>query len=119
LKGKVFIKGPTQAAKYDEAFKSYITFVGTKYGQQVKRAFIHKNRAAGTRTMNNPKVSMIRIIKQFSAIGTDSKMEGREVEVMDRESEAFFEYQLTLKQHLFDMSSYSNTLEICYSILLG
>lgn len=32
LKGEVFIKGLTQAAKYDKTCKAYITFVGTKYG---------------------------------------------------------------------------------------
>ena len=28
LKGKVFIKGPTQAAKYDEAYKALVIYFG-------------------------------------------------------------------------------------------
>ena len=45
-------------------------------------------------------------------------MIGREVSVMDRDSKAFYEYQLKLKQYLSDINKYEETLETCYSILL-
>ena len=62
---------------------------------------------------------MTTMIKQFATAGDDSQMIGREVSVMDRDSEAFYEYQLKLKQYLSDINKYEETLETCYSILLG
>ena len=118
FKEKIFIKGPTHVDKYDDALKAYLTFFDTKYDQRVKRAFIQKDKAAGTNTRKKPKALMIKIVKQFATVGSNSMMVGREVKVMDRESEVFFDYQLTLKQYMFDIAIYSNTLETCYSILL-
>ena len=119
LKGKVFIKGPTQASRYDETYKSYLTFVGTKFGQRVKRAFVEKDKDAGLKTLNKPSAPMTTMIRQFATPGDDSQMVGREVAVMDRDSEAFYEYQLKLKQYLSDVNKYEENLETCYSILLG
>ena len=39
LKGKVFVKGPNQAAKYDEAYKALIIYFGLKYDQRIYRSF--------------------------------------------------------------------------------
>ena len=41
LKGKVFIKGASQAAKYDEVYKSLIVYFGLKYDQRIHRVFEH------------------------------------------------------------------------------
>ena len=47
LKGKVFVKGPSQAAKYDEAYKALIIHFRRKYDQRVYRAFEHKDTSVG------------------------------------------------------------------------
>ena len=39
LKGKVFIKGPLQAAKYDEAYKAILTYIRLNYDNKVYNAF--------------------------------------------------------------------------------
>ena len=62
---------------------------------------------------------MTTMIKQFATEGDYSKMIRREVYVMDRDSEAFYGYQLKLKQYLSDMNRYEETLETCYSLMLG
>ena len=68
LKGKVFVKGHTQAAMYDEALKDFLTFFGTKYGQRVKRAFLSEDIDDGIKTLAKPKVPMTTIVKQVSRV---------------------------------------------------
>ena len=47
LNGKVFIKGPLQAAKYDEAYKAIFTYIGSKYDHRVYKAFEYKYKSKG------------------------------------------------------------------------
>lgn len=39
LVNKVFVIGPSQASKYDEAYKALITYFGSKFDHRVSRAF--------------------------------------------------------------------------------
>ena len=97
LKGKVFIKGSTQASRYNDTYMTYLTFVGTKYGQRIKQAFTEKEKDTGLKPLKKPSAPMTTLIKQFETAGDDSQKIGREVSVMDRDSEAFYEYQLKLE----------------------
>ena len=47
LKGKVFVKGTLQVAKYDEVYKALIVYFGLKYDQRIYRAFEHKDANVG------------------------------------------------------------------------
>ena len=49
LSGKVFLKEPLQAAKYDEAHKVILNCTGIKYDHRMYKAFEYKNRTKGTK----------------------------------------------------------------------
>ena len=59
LKGNVFVKGSSQAAKYDETYKALVIYFGLKYDQRVYRAFEHKDVSVGRKTLNKPNPPMI------------------------------------------------------------
>ena len=54
LRGKVFIVGPSQASKYDEAYKALLTYLGAKFDHKVHRAFEHKDAGMGTNMLHKP-----------------------------------------------------------------
>ena len=54
LKGKVFIVGPAQASKYDEAYKALLTYLGAKFDHKIHRAFEHKDATVGTNMLIKP-----------------------------------------------------------------
>ena len=62
LSGKVFIKGPLQAAKYDEAHKAILNFIGMKYDPRVYKLFEYKDRTKGTNLIVKPKAPMIKVV---------------------------------------------------------
>ena len=43
LVNKVFVIGPSQASKYDEAYKALITYFGSKFDHRVSHAFEQKD----------------------------------------------------------------------------
>ena len=47
LANKVFVIGPSQASKYDEAYKALITYFGSKFDHRVSRAFEQKDADVG------------------------------------------------------------------------
>ena len=55
LIGKVFIKGPLQAAKYDEAYKAILNHIGMKYDHRVYKWFEYKDKSKGTNLLTKPK----------------------------------------------------------------
>ena len=58
LYNKVFVVGPTQASKYDEAYKSLITYFGVKYGHRISRAFEQKDADVGRNMLVCPNPPM-------------------------------------------------------------
>ena len=76
IRGKVFIKGPTQAANYDEAYKALMNYFGTKYNQRVYCAFEQKNAGAGRNLLTKPSVPMIDKVVQVAILDSDRKLIG-------------------------------------------
>ena len=77
LRGKVFVKGASKAAKYDEAYKALVIYFGTKYDHRVYRAFENRDADIGRSTIVKPVPPMVDKIVQEATLGEDSKMRGR------------------------------------------
>ena len=56
---------------------------------------------------------------QFVTVGENSVLEGREVNVVDKDCEEFTDYQMNLKQYISDVANFHSGLEKCFSLLLG
>ena len=119
LKGKVFVKGALQAAKYDEAYKAILNHIGAKFDHRVYKAFEYKDRTKGINLLIKPRPPMINKVVQFATMGEDSVLVGREVSVIDKDCEEYIEYQLYLKQYMTDLTKFNDNLEKCYSLLIG
>ena len=119
LANKVFISGPTQATKYDEAYKSLTHYFGKKFNHRVFRAFEKKDEAVGLALLTKPKAPKVKKIVQVGSIGDNSVLTGEEKEVVDTDSENFLEYQLQLKQYVSDKSKYTDDLQKCFSMIIG
>lgn len=119
LIGKVFIKGPLQAAKYDEAYKAILNHIGMKYDHRVYKAFEYKDKSKGTNLLTKPKAPMTKKIVQVATLGEDSKMIGKEVTDIDKDGEDYVEYQINLKQYMSDLTKFNSDLEKIFSLLLG
>ena len=111
LTGKVFVKGPLQAAKYDEAYKAILTYIGSKYDHRVYKAFEYKDKSKGLNLLTKPTAPKMKKIIQEATIGINSVLIGKEVEVLDKDSEAYVEYQLYLKQYLSDVTKFNSDIE--------
>ena len=119
LHGKVFIKGPLQAAKYDEAYKAILNHIGMKYDHRVYKAFEYKDVSKGTNLLTKPKAPMTTKVVQVATIGEDSKMVGKEVVVIDKDGEEYVEYQINLKQYMTDLNKFNSDLIKIFSLLIG
>ena len=119
LKGKVFIKGTNQAACYDDAYKALMTYFGSKYDQRVYRAFEQKDATAGSKMLKKPVAPMVDKVIQEATLGSDSKLVGKLVKVLDKDGEDFVTYQIQLKQYIGDLAKYTDNLEKCFSVILG
>ena len=119
LAGKVFVKGPLQAAKYDEAYKAILTYIGSNYDHRVYKAFEYKDKSKGLNLLTKPTAPKIKKIIQEATIGLNSVLIGKEVEVIDKDGEAYVEYQLYLKQYLSDGTKFNSDIEKLFSLLLG
>lgn len=54
LYGKLFIKGPLHAAKYDKAYKTILAYIGSNYDHYVYTAFKYKDTANGLGLLTKP-----------------------------------------------------------------
>ena len=114
LNGKVFVKGPLQAAKYDEAYKAILTYIGSNYDHRVYKAFDYKDKNKGLNIITTPSAPKIKKIIQEATIGFNSVLIGKEVEVIDKDGERYVEYQLYLKQYLPDVTKLGQEQRIEY-----
>jgi len=119
LNGKVFVKGPLQAAKYDETYKAILTYIRSNYDHRVYKAFEYKDKSKGLNLLAKPSDPKIKKIIQEATIGLNSVLIGKEVEVIDKDGEAYVEYQLYLKQYLSDGTKFNSDIEKLFSLLLG
>ena len=111
LKGKTFVMGGTQAAKYDEAYKALLTYFGSKYDQRIYRAFQQKDADAGKSTIIKPTPPMIMKVVQEPTEGADSTMSGVLKNAIDKDKKDYVIYQIKLKQYISDLSKYTDSLE--------
>ena len=98
LRGKVFVKGPLQAANYDEAYKALLSYIGSKYDHRVYKAFEYKDRAKGSNLLTKSRSLMMTKVIQVKYIGENSTLTGTEVRVIDKMGKSYEEYQILLKQ---------------------
>jgi len=85
LKGKVFVKGVSQAAKFDETYKALIIYFGLKYDQRIYRAFEHKDANVGRSKLVKLNPPMINKVIQEATKGEDSKIIGVVRSVIDKD----------------------------------
>ena len=119
LSGKVFISGPSQALKYDEAYKALIHYFNVKYDHRVSRAFETKDPSLGLSLLIRPTPPKITKVVQVPTLGSSSIMEGVEREVIDRDSDTFFEYQEEMKRYVSDKAKYLKDMQDCFDIIMG
>ena len=67
----------------------------------------------------SPTIPVINKVVQEATVGKGSKLVGKVKSVIDKDVEAFITYQIMLKQYLGDISKYNDSLEKCFSIIIG
>ena len=85
LKGKVFVVGPNQASRYDDALKALIGYLSSKYDHRVKSYIQHKDKAVGVKLLIKPQAPMK--VDPQDTMG----------QVLDKDGEDWVIYQLKLK----------------------
>ena len=69
LTKKVFVIVPSQASKYDKAYKALITYFGSKFDHRVSRAFEQKDSDVGRKMLIFPSAPMINKVVQVATEG--------------------------------------------------
>ena len=100
LTGKVIMKGTTQATKYNEAYKSLITYVRTTYDHHVRKVFEIKDRSKGIKILTKPSAPTIRNIIQEVISGDGSVLKGVKHTVLNKNIKLFIKYQMDYKQQI-------------------
>ena len=62
---------------------------------------------------------MMTKVIQVTTVGEGSNMVGKEVTCIDKDSEAYIEYFLHLKQYMTDLTKFNLDLETYFSIIIG
>ena len=119
LNSHVFVTGPNQANKYDDAYKHRLHYFGNKFNHRVYQAFECKDETVGLDLHNKPSAPMTTKIVQEATPGADSKMIGVKRLLIDKESEDYLEYQVELKQYVTDKTKYRDDIHKCFNIIMG
>ena len=119
LSGKVFVTGPSQAARYDDTYKALLHYFGNKFDHRVYLAFKRKDKDIGLSLLTKPSVPMIKKIVQEATAGDSSVLKGVEKEIINKESEEFIIYQMELKQYISDKTKYNSDIQKCFNIIMG
>ena len=119
LKGKGFLKGPLQAAKYDEVYNTILTHVGTKYDHMVYKALEYKDRKKDINLLSKSKTPMTTKVIQVATVGEDSIMVRKEITCIDKTGEEYTKYSLCLKQYMTDLTKFNSDLEKFFGLILG
>ena len=118
-KRKVFIVGPSQASKYDEAYMALLTYLDRKFDHKVHHAFEHKDARAGTNVLIKPIPPMVRKIAQEASMGDNSVLTGVERNFLDKYGIDFVEYQIDLRQYMSDKMIYNDNIQTCFTIIMS
>ena len=119
LSGKIFISGPSQAARYDDTYKALLHYFNNKYDYRIYKAFEMKDKDAGLTLITRPTAPTVKKIVQEATKGKDSKMVGVEKEVLDRDSDKFYEYQEEMKRYVSDKTHYNRDMQNCFHVIIG
>ena len=119
LNGKVFMTGPSQATRYDETYKALLYYFNSKYDHRIHKAFESKDYAVGLALLTRPKAPKKKTIVQEATPGDASVLRGVEREVIDKDSDAFFEYQEEMKRYVSDKARYTKDMQDCFNIIIG
>ena len=72
--GKVFTTGPSQASRYDEAYKALLHYFGNKFDHRVYRAFERKDVSVGLIPLVKPIPPKIKKIIQEATVDDASEL---------------------------------------------
>ena len=89
LRGKVFVKGLLQVAKYDEAYNALLNYIGSTYYYRVYNAFEYKDRAKGDNLITKPIAPMMTKVVQIASVGGNITLTGIEVQLIDKTGEPY------------------------------
>ena len=119
LSSKVFVVGPAQATKYDEAYRALTHYFGKKFNHRVFRAFEAKDSKVGLELLIKPTPPKVEKIVQEPTAGDASVMKGVKKEVIDTDSEDYLEYSLELKNYVSEKAKYNDNLQQCFSMIIS
>ena len=114
LSGKVFVTGPSQATRYDEAYKALLHYFNTKYDHRVHRAFESKDSTIGLALITRPTPPKKKVTVQVPTESDPTIMKDVIKEVIDKDADSFFEYQEELKRYVADKSKYNKDMQGCF-----
>ena len=106
LKEKVFVVGPNQASRYDDALKALIGYLSSKYDHRVKSYIQHRDKAVGVKLIIKPQASM-KVDPQ------DTKGQ-----VLDKDGEDWVIYQLKLKTYIDRTTKLDDDLQQIYNNII-
>ena len=69
LNGKVFVKGLLQTAKYDEAYKAILTYIGSNCDHRLYKDFEYQDKSKGLNLLTKPSAPKTKKIIQEATIG--------------------------------------------------
>ena len=119
LSTHVFVTGPNQASKYDDAYKHILFYLGNKFNHRVHRAFECKDYAVGLSLLCKPTAPTTQKVVQEATPGDNSMFVGVERTIIDKDSEEYLEYQVELKQYITDKTKYRDDMHKCFNIVMG
>jgi len=117
LSGKVFVSEAHQATKYDDAYKSLLSYLGTHFDHRVHQTFEQKDEAVGLALLTKP-VALKKTVRTTSPDPRDvtKTIIISNVEV-DKDSEEFYEYQHELKKYIDNKNK--DDMQKCFTIIYG
>ena len=111
LRGKVFLIGPEQASKYDETTKAILGYVVEKFDHRVHAAVKEKDKAIGMNMLSKPSAPLKTI--------TDPEDKSKTKQVINKDGEAFVEYQIVLKEYVSRRTRLEDNLQQLFDVIHG
>ena len=116
---KVFVSGPQQASKYDIAYKALLTYFGSHFDHRVHQAFKQKDKAVGLALLKKPTASKTKVKVEEEDPNDATKKIMVEKEIVDKDSEDFYEYTHELKKYVDNKLKYDDDIQRCFTIIMG
>ena len=107
LKGEIFSVGPNQASQYDSTLKSILGYIAEKYDHRIHTSIMHKDKSVGMR------------LRPRLTAPTKKDPNDLTKDILDKDGEAWVEYQITMKKYVERVSKFQYDLQQIYNILYG